>query len=521
MVPSFPQPASAAAATRPIPGSYGPPLLGPLRDRLDYFWFQGPDDFFRRRAADHKSTVFRANIPPTFPFFLGVDPRVVAVVDAAAFTALFDPALVDKRDVLIGPYVPSLAFTRGTRVGVYLDTQDPDHARTKAFSIDLLRRAARNWAAELRAAVDDMLAAVEEDLNRAPDPAAASASYLIPLQKCIFRFLCKALVGADPAADGLVDRFGVYILDVWLALQLVPTQKVGVIPQPLEELLLHSFPLPSFVVKPGMLVLIPNAWTEWLIAVTVKLGRQRSNNMLLRGAWVPDRWEPGPPSWAHRWFLRRLNQLPNCGSRGSPCNNQGRNEVLQACNYMQYYSFADNMAPSNLITALTPKNDRWRIKVKVIRLWDAVNPTMVDEFYGIQMIVLDAETCLYLDVIGLLSGMKPIEQRMLGKNTSRERVCNMREIELLLLEHNAEKVLPTMIEVDASTQGTIEEQMFYNRKTLKEITELRYSNIQQKSKLKLRRLNQEIGGICLAISAFVEQERNQMYTFAIHAERKQ
>uniref|UniRef100_A0A0E0RAG3 Replication factor A C-terminal domain-containing protein n=1 Tax=Oryza rufipogon TaxID=4529 RepID=A0A0E0RAG3_ORYRU len=143
--------------------------------------------------------------------------------------------------------------------------------------------------------------------------------------------------------------------------------------------------------------------------------------------------------------------------------------------------------------------------------------------------------------------MKPIEQRMLGKNTSRERVCNMREIELLLLEgekvkitlwgdilanmvdddllgkqtvfiatgllvkeyekllsfgvtsstevfldmeipasmeilsrHNAEKVLPTMIEVDASTQGTIEEQMFYNRKTLKEITELRYSNIQQK-----------------------------------------
>lgn len=195
--------------------------------------------------------MFRANIPPTFPFFLGVDPRVVAVVDAAAFTALFDPALVDKRDVLIGPYVPSLAFTRGTRVGVYLDTQDPDHARTKAFSIDLLRRAARNWAAELRAAVDDMLAAVEEDLNRAPDPAAASASYLIPLQKCIFRFLCKALVGADPAADGLVDRFGVYILDVWLALQLVPTQKVGVIPQPLEELLLHSFPLPSFVVKPG------------------------------------------------------------------------------------------------------------------------------------------------------------------------------------------------------------------------------------------------------------------------------
>uniref|UniRef100_J3L8V1 Uncharacterized protein n=1 Tax=Oryza brachyantha TaxID=4533 RepID=J3L8V1_ORYBR len=144
-----------------------------------------------------------------------------------------------------------VGFTGGTRVGVYLDTEEADHARTKAFSIDLLRRGARSWAAELRAAVDDMLVAVENDLNKAPDPAAASASYLLPLQKCIFRFLCKALVGADPAADGLVDRFGPYILDVWLALQLVPTQKVGVIPQPLEELLLHSFPLPSFVVKPG------------------------------------------------------------------------------------------------------------------------------------------------------------------------------------------------------------------------------------------------------------------------------
>uniref|UniRef100_A0A0D9YKF1 Uncharacterized protein n=1 Tax=Oryza glumipatula TaxID=40148 RepID=A0A0D9YKF1_9ORYZ len=51
-------------------------------------------------------------------------------------------------------------------------------------------------------------------------------------------------------------------------------------------------------------------------------------------------------------------------------------------NYMQYYSSADNMAPDNLIIALTPKNDR---------LWDAVNPTMADDFYGIQMIVLDAE----------------------------------------------------------------------------------------------------------------------------------
>ncbi|XP_062217929.1 probable inactive linolenate hydroperoxide lyase [Phragmites australis] len=252
MLPSF-SPAATASATpppRPIPGSYGLPVLGPLRDRLDYFWFQGPEEFFRRRAAAHRSTVFRANIPPTFPFFLGVDPRVVAVVDAAAFTALFDPALVDKRDILIGPYNPGVGFTGGTRVGVFLDTEEPEHERIKAFAMDLLHRSARTWAAEFRAGVGGMLDTVEADLAKANGDN-RSANFVSPLQQCIFSFLCKALVGADPAADSLVDRFGYLILDIWLGLQIVPTQKLGVIPQPLEELLIHSFPLPSFIISPG------------------------------------------------------------------------------------------------------------------------------------------------------------------------------------------------------------------------------------------------------------------------------
>ncbi|KAL6629700.1 hypothetical protein ACP70R_029465 [Stipagrostis hirtigluma subsp. patula] len=255
MLPSF-SPAATAKPTpppRPIPGSYGMPVLGPLRDRLDFFWFQGPDEFFRRRAAAHRSTVFRANIPPTFPFFLGVDPRAVAVVDAAAFTALFDPALVDKRDILIGPYNPGVGFTGGTRVGVYLDTEEPEHERTKAFTMELLHRSAPKWPTEFRAGVDAMLDAVEADLAKAKAAGgdSPSATFVFPLQQCLFRFLCKALVGADPAADSLVDSFGYLILDVWLALQIVPTQQVGAIPQPLEELLLHSFPLPSFLVWPG------------------------------------------------------------------------------------------------------------------------------------------------------------------------------------------------------------------------------------------------------------------------------
>jgi hypothetical protein len=46
--------------------------------------------------------------------------------------------------------------------------------------------------------------------------------------------------------------------------------------------------------------------------------------------------------------------------------------------------------------------------------------------------------------------------------------------------HSERDVLPTMLEVDESNKGTIEEQVFYNRKSLKEITELRYGDIKKK-----------------------------------------
>ena len=40
-----------------------------------------------------------------------------------------------------------------------------------------------------------------------------------------------------------------------------------------------------------------------------------------------------------------------------------------------------------------------------------------------------------------------------------------------------------MIGIDESTQGTIEEQMLYNRKTLREIIELRYADVKRKVSL--------------------------------------
>ncbi|KAG6478140.1 fatty acid hydroperoxide lyase, chloroplastic-like [Zingiber officinale] len=236
--------AAPPVPTKTIPGSYGLPVLGPLKDRLDYFWFQGPETYFRSRVASHKSTVFRTNMPPTFPFFVGVDPRVVAVLDCSSFSVLFDRSLVDKRNVLVGDYMPSISFTGDTRVVVYLDPSEPDHARVKSFCLDILKRSAATWASSFHSNFDIMFDTLEREIAKG-----GSASGLVPVQQCIFNFLCRSIVGADPSASPEIGSNGFAMLDTWLALQLMPVTAVPNFPQPLQEILLHSIPYPSFFIS--------------------------------------------------------------------------------------------------------------------------------------------------------------------------------------------------------------------------------------------------------------------------------
>lgn len=125
---SPPPPQSSASPQRvAIPGSYGWPVIGPLYDRLQYSWFQGPKSFFRKRMEKYNSTVFRTNVPPSFPFFIGVNPNVVAVLDVKSFSHLFDMEVVEKANVLVGDFMPSVNFTGGIRVCAYLDTSETKH----------------------------------------------------------------------------------------------------------------------------------------------------------------------------------------------------------------------------------------------------------------------------------------------------------------------------------------------------------------------------------------------------------
>ncbi|KAH8489509.1 hypothetical protein Peur_058984 [Populus x canadensis] len=236
-------PAPASLPLRTIPGSYGWPLLGPISDRLDYFWFQGPDTFFKKRIDKYKSTVFRTNVPPTFPFFAGVNPNVVAVLDTKSFAYLFDMDIVEKKNILVGEFMPSVKFTGNIRTCAYLDTSEPQHTQLKNFAMGVLKRSSKVWLSELVASLDTMWDTIDTDVSQK-----GSGSYLIPLQQALFRFLVKSLAGADPSNSPEIAEGGYAMLDKWLALQLLPTIKIGIL-QPLEEIFLHSFSYPFFLVS--------------------------------------------------------------------------------------------------------------------------------------------------------------------------------------------------------------------------------------------------------------------------------
>lgn len=125
---------SVSLPVRTIPGSYGLPILGPIADRLDYNWFQGPANFFSKRMEKHNSTVFRTNVPPCFPFFAGVNPNVIAVLDVKSFSHLFDMEIVEKANVLVGDFMPSAGYTGDMRVCAYLDPSEPKHTQVHSYN---------------------------------------------------------------------------------------------------------------------------------------------------------------------------------------------------------------------------------------------------------------------------------------------------------------------------------------------------------------------------------------------------
>ncbi|KAG6403168.1 hypothetical protein SASPL_135385 [Salvia splendens] len=227
---------------RNIPGDYGLPLIGAWKDRQDYFYNQGTDEFFKSRIQKYQSTVFRTNMPPG-PF-ISSNPNVVALLDGKSFPALFDTDKVEKRDVFTGTFMPSTDLTGGYRILSYLDPSEPNHAKLKKLVFFLLSYRRDHVLPEFHASYTDMFEALEAEIA-----ANGKASVSGPNDAAAFNFLARAFYGVNPN-DTKLGPDGPTIIALWVLFQLHPIISLG-LPRLIEDPLLHTFSLPSFLIKAG------------------------------------------------------------------------------------------------------------------------------------------------------------------------------------------------------------------------------------------------------------------------------
>jgi len=237
---SLPASETAKLPLREIPGDYGLPFVGPISDRLDYFYNQGRDVFFRSRAQKYNSTVFRVNMPPG-PFNSS-DPRVIVLLDAKSFPVLFDMTKVEKRDLFTGTYMPSLELTGGYRILSYIDPSEPKHETLKRFIFFLLKHRSSHVIPEFHSTYTAMFETLEKELADK-----GKAAFGDPNDQAAFNFLARALFGINPP-DTKLGSDGPSIIQKWVFFQLGPLLSLG-LPKFIEDPTLHTIPLPPFLIK--------------------------------------------------------------------------------------------------------------------------------------------------------------------------------------------------------------------------------------------------------------------------------
>ncbi|KAF4347305.1 hypothetical protein CsatB_025448 [Cannabis sativa] len=226
--------------TKKIPGNYGFPLIGPILDRLDYFYNQGRNEFFKSRVQKYQSTVFRTNMPPG-PF-IASNPRVIVLLDGKSFPVLFDVSKVEKKDLFTGTYMPSTELTGGHRILSYLDPSEPKHAKLKTLIFFMLKARRDMVIPEFHKTYTELFETLETDLA-----AKGKVSFGEANDQAAFNFLGRALYGVNPN-DTKLGSDGPKLIQKWVLLNLHPILVLG-LPKLVEELAIHTFRLPSFLVK--------------------------------------------------------------------------------------------------------------------------------------------------------------------------------------------------------------------------------------------------------------------------------
>ncbi|KAF5792440.1 Allene oxide synthase [Helianthus annuus] len=232
---------SPAAPLRTIPGSYGIPFLQPIKDRLEYFYGKGGrDEYFHSRLQKYQSTVFRANMPPG-PF-ISSNPKVIVLLDAKSFPVLFDVSKVEKKDLFTGTYMPSTKLTGGYRVLSYLDPSEPRHAQLKNLLFFMLKSSSDRVIPQFETTYTELFQGLETELAKN-----GKAKFNDVGEQAAFRFLGRAYFNSNPEETKL-GTSAPTLISSWVLFNLGPILDLG-LPWFLEELLLHTFRLPAFLIK--------------------------------------------------------------------------------------------------------------------------------------------------------------------------------------------------------------------------------------------------------------------------------
>lgn len=229
---------------KPIPGDCGHPFFGPFRDRLAYFYNEGRDKFFENRIQKHKSTIFKTNMPPG-PLIASCS-RVVCLLDAVSFPILFDTSKVEKRDVLDGTFLPSLAYTGGHRVCAYLDPSEPKHTSLKSFILSTLSSRHHKFIPLFQTGLSELFNELEAQISTKSEAYFNTLSDTMSFNY-VFRLFCD-----ESPSEARIGFKGPKLVDKWLLFQLAPLGSLGLLPKALcyfEDILLRTFTFPFFLVK--------------------------------------------------------------------------------------------------------------------------------------------------------------------------------------------------------------------------------------------------------------------------------
>ncbi|XP_060168329.1 allene oxide synthase 3-like [Lycium barbarum] len=229
---------------REIPGDYGSPFFGAMKDRYEYYYNLGQDEFFRTKSQKYNSTVFRTNMPPGS--FISKDPKVIVLLDAISFPLLFDNSKVEKKNVLDGTFMPSTDFFGGYRPCAFLDSSEPKHATLKGVYLSLIYKFHNQFIPLFKTSVSAMFQNLENEMSKN-----GKANFNNISDAMSFDFVFRLLCDNTSPHDTNLGSNGAKSFDLWILPQLAPLVTLGLkfVPNFLEDLILHTFQLPFFLVR--------------------------------------------------------------------------------------------------------------------------------------------------------------------------------------------------------------------------------------------------------------------------------